>query len=264
MNSALQIQPIGEYFQNDIDGFVINPASWNKIPVKWHPVIDRIKESYLEHLGNKIHSIYLRGSLVRGFAVEGFSDLDSFAIVKENGLRWKDAWWTTEINTSLTKKYPFVKEVELMLSAVDDNNILENSNISMIIKTQSICIFGEGLGPNISKYKPGNSMMLNYRWIEDDFEDLIGMATITDDAMSNFLKKLIRTGFELVMEKEGKYTPDLYLCCKSFGKHFPEWKLGMENALYCYLNPSRIDEETFSSLTKLSKWMIEKVKLHLL
>ncbi len=264
MNTYVQIQPIGDYFKNDKNGFVINPASWDNIPIKWHPVVEQIKQSYFNQLGDTLHSVYLRGSIVRGCLVDGLSDLDTFAIVKGNGKRWENAYWANALNTFLTKNYDFVSEVELMLSSVNDEIIFENPNVAMMIKTQSLCVFGDDLGNSIQNYKPDKSMMLNYRWVESDYLEFIEKNKVSNEELKNFIKVLIRAGFELVMEMEGKYTPDLFYCYKSFSKYFPEWKEAMEKALFYYLNPSDINEKMMQSILELGEWLVGKVKLRLL
>jgi hypothetical protein len=262
--SDIQIRPIGAYFQNDQDGYVVNPASWNKIPVQWHPVIEPVKQSYLDHLGDNLHSIYLRGSLVRGLAVNRFSDFDSFAVIKEKGLRWENAPWAEELNKILSSKYEFIGELEMMLSSIDESLSLENPNLPMLIKTQSFCIFGEDLSPFFLKFKPDKTMMLNYRWIAFYVNQFNENKEPSPTELKNFLKVVIRTGFEIIMEEEGKYTPDLYLCFKSFSKYFPQKSQLMEKALFYYLNSSQWDESDRDSIVELGKFLVDKVKSRLL
>ncbi len=126
MTSKIPIQPIGTYFKNDKNGYVVNPASWDKIPLHWYPVIELVKQSYLNHLNGKLHSIYLRGSLVRGLAIDRFSDLDSFAIIYESDKYWETAFWKNELNDFISSRYDFVKELELMLSSYHDDFFMEN------------------------------------------------------------------------------------------------------------------------------------------
>lgn len=38
----------------------------------------------------------------------------------------------------------------------------------------------------------------------------------------------------------------------------------MEKALFCYLNPSKINAESIQIIEDLSNWLIQKVKTHLM
>jgi hypothetical protein len=190
--------------------------------------------------------------------------LDSFAIIFELEKYWETAFWKEELNTIISSKYDFVKELELMLTSYQDDFFNKNPRHSMIIKTQSLCIFGEDLSCSIPKFKPDKSMMLNYRWIDSDFQDFLSDKEMSEEDFQSFLKVVIRTGYEIVMQKEEKYTPDLYCCYESFSRYFPEWEQAMKKVLFCFINPSHNREEHRQTITELGKWLIKKVKTRLL
>ena len=51
------------------------------------------------------------------------------------------------------------------------------------------------------------------------------------------MKRILRTGFELVMGREQKYTRDLYPCYESFIKYYPQKKDDMYKTLELAINP---------------------------
>ena len=259
----ISIRKIGSFFQNDSKGFVINPTSWDNIPSRWLPIVAEVKHIYLTNIGDQLHSIYLRGSLVRGTLIENESDIDSFAIIKNHNFRWKQASWAEEANKKLKKKFEFLTEIEFMLCSLDQDGHLVNPKIAMILKTQSLCIFGDDLSPTISPFKPDKSMMLNYRWLASDLKSFMAKDNRTEADLKEFLKVLIRTGFEVIMQKEGRYTPDLYLCYRTFEKYFPEKGAVMQKALHCYLNPSSWNKKVELEIINLCNWLVQKVKKEL-
>ena len=263
-NPTIKIQAIGSFFQNDPEGFVINPASRKNIPEKWHPVIEAVKNHYIKQEKENLHSLYLRGSLVRGQAIDHVSDIDFFAVVKGGNFRWEEIPSANELNKNLVQKYPFVEEIEMMKSSLEDGMEFENPKLPMLIKTHSLCIFGEDLSPAIRNFKPDKSMMLNYRWLAEDFEDFSAKKRWSEEELKEFLKVVIRSGFEVVMEEEGRFTPDLFLCYKSFSKHFPEMEKLMEKALFYYLNPAFFNKQQKARLLVLCAFLIEKVKTRFL
>jgi len=42
----IEIQETGSYFKIDEDGYLINPASIEKIQEEWKPLVDEVVESY--------------------------------------------------------------------------------------------------------------------------------------------------------------------------------------------------------------------------
>jgi hypothetical protein len=50
-------------------------------------------------------------------------------------------------------------------------------------------------------------------------------------------RKILRTGYELVMFDENRWTNDLYLCWESFAKGYPDRAVLMRETLELALNP---------------------------
>lgn len=212
------------------------------------------------HLNDQIHSIYLRGSLPRALAIDGLSDVDTFALIRKDNTPWKKADWQPILENSLQTTYPFVKEVEIMLSSYHNNFFKANPKLSMILKTQSCCIWGEDIIPSLPKFKPGKAMMLNYRWIEDDVNSFLKKEKYEPIDCKEIMKVMIRTGFELVMERENSYTTDLFPCYESFSKYYPDKKADMLQALHLFLNPATNNSNLKSFVEKLGTWLSQEVQ----
>ncbi|MCM2676626.1 nucleotidyltransferase domain-containing protein [Alkalicoccobacillus plakortidis] len=65
----------------DSDGYIINPTSKTYIQDSFRPVVQSFTEMVQELLKNKLHSVYLYGSIGRGEAKVESSDLDLTVIV---------------------------------------------------------------------------------------------------------------------------------------------------------------------------------------
>jgi hypothetical protein len=74
--NRIEIQPKGSYFETDEEGFLISPASIEKIQEEWKPVIDDVVKAYQEAYGDKLRAVYVRGSVAKGEAIENVSDLN--------------------------------------------------------------------------------------------------------------------------------------------------------------------------------------------
>jgi predicted nucleotidyltransferase len=281
MNEILEI---GQVLEPDDKGFIINQSNLDKIVDPWWLVVEAVKEGYINNLGDKAHSIYIRGSVARGQAREQISDVDSLAVVhgKQPNLAWGAG-----LSKELAERFPFCAGVEIVCLPYDellhaDDNV--NASWRMMLKTQCVCIFGEDLTARLPAYRPGADMVVHAddvrRPIERLSDDLRALALIGKLPFSarffkflsdgcrpvvrlgcaEIMKRIIRAGFEVVMEEEGVYTRDLYPCYKIFSKHFPEKERSMRTALELAINPSSDPQEVLSFLDDFGPWIIAKAE----
>lgn len=216
-----------------------------------------MKEIYAHHYGEQIHSLWLRGSLPRGFMVDGFSDLDIFALIEnEEDWRWETVPWLSEIEGKLLEKYPFVQELDCNISSYTDNFLIERPALAMLIKTQSLCLLGWDICQELKYYKPGVEMALHYRWIKEDVEHFLNLSELTVSAVRTICKQMIRTLFELVMERMNEYTPDLYWCCWAFSDYYPERKEAAFQLLKWYVRPELRAEKVKPFIEEFGNWTI--------
>ena len=99
-----EIKPLGTYFTNTPNGYIINPTSFQLIPDQWLPLINEVKATCIDQFGSDLHSLYLRGSVPRGLASDGFADLDLLVLLSTKNLRWKPAKWLPDYQKSWQKK----------------------------------------------------------------------------------------------------------------------------------------------------------------
>ncbi len=263
-----KVREIGSFFKLDSSGYVMNEASMNYVLPPWDEVIKKIKKAYIDNLGSSLHSIYLRGSVVRGINPGEISDVDTFALIKDDMsyIDWKEAEWGPKFIKRLRRAYDFIEDVELMISSYSSEYGVLNPGLKMIIKSQSVCIHGEDVSAGIHPYTPGEKMMLNIHWIEEEISEFKKFLSENGDsekikiACRKLMKVILRTGFELVMEKENQYTVDLYPCYKTFSKYYSEKENQMYRALELYLEPS--DDVNFLRrfINEFGLWLVTVVR----
>lgn len=258
------IQTIGAFFPLSEEGFIINPTQQDNIPTHWQPVIADIVKQYQLHLGNQIHSIYLRGSVATGRVVDGFSDVDTFALLHRRGserIRWITAPFQPKVERQLQEKYDFINGVEMQLATYHTADFFaKQSHLAMVIKTQSLCLFGSSIAPLIKSYRPDKSVCLSYRWLEEDLNFFLKKEDKSIASIQAILKVLLRTGFELVIEREGQFTTDLYLCYHTFSKYYPSKQTTMRMVLFRYLNPDGNIPATVGLVKELGMWLLKECR----
>jgi Nucleotidyltransferase domain len=73
----MTILPIGDFLPLDAEGYLVNPCRRDVIAPPWSDAVTAIQSAYLHHHADRLHSIYVRGSVARGTAREGLSDIDT-------------------------------------------------------------------------------------------------------------------------------------------------------------------------------------------
>ncbi len=236
ITTKIEIKPKGSYFDVDKNGFLINPASAEKIQEKWKPLVGDIVEVYKGKYCEKLKNVYLRGSVAKGEAIEGVSDIDTFAYVDLSKEELKDNNTNRDMRKHIEEKYDFVEDIEM--GAFPISNITND----YIILNQSLCVYGEPI--SIPKLKVGKEMAIHsptfynrFTWFEKFLEKDESEQEIRKGCVW-LMKGLLRVGFELTMERSQKYTRDLYRCYETFSEYYPEKEAEMREVLDLALNPT--------------------------
>jgi len=87
-----EILKIGRLLKTDKDGYIVSESSAEKIASPWKEAVEEIKNAYLSHLGDIVHSIYVRGTVSRGEAIESISDIDTFAVITKKQEEIDRSW----------------------------------------------------------------------------------------------------------------------------------------------------------------------------
>ena len=236
----MKIESIGKFLSMDNDGFIINDLRIENIQPIWNEPIAIIVQQYHEYYNEKLHSIYLRGSVSRGLAVSYVSDIDTFALIySDDFIRWKSINKQEQIEQVIQSKFPFVSGIEMNIASFEQNFYLKNPRLAMVIQTQSLSIYGNDISNDLPKFRP-TDLCLNTKWFVNDLNDFkkkIENQTITLEDCKGVMKIIIRVGFELIVEREQQFTPDLYLCYQTFSKYYPTKEKEMRQALEYFLNP---------------------------
>ena len=265
--ASTEIKRIGSYLETDKQGFLQSRADAANITGSWLAVVEAVKSAYLEKFPDNIHSIYIRGSLVKGLAVEGTSDVDSFAVLKtgfEQTLSYEAfKAWAETVEQDVQAMFPFVTGVELGLETFEEAQDRENP-YALILKIEAACVYGENLAERISPYKPGPEMALQTNYFRSHLETFLAEYPEEPEPekpefLTWILRRFLRLGMELVMAQEQRFTRDLYLCYESFAKYFPEKKTEMYRALELAVNPTS-GEATEAFVAEFGEWLAQEAE----
>ncbi len=258
-----ELRRIGSYLETDAEGFLITLADAARIGAAWRPAVDRLITGYRKHFGTGLHSVYVRGSLVKGQAVEGFSDLDSFAVL-QTGVESSDTRdWARTLEADIVLAFPIVAGVET--DTVPMQDILDRSNYyAFALKTEAACVYGDDLAAKLEPYRITPEIAFQTRY----FSHHLGLfrREYADEPEAEkpefvawLMRRFLRLGMELVMIEEGRFTRDLYLCHESFAKHYPERAGEMYRALELAINPET-GPEVEGYIGEFGGWLEDEAK----
>ncbi len=256
LKKEIEIKPIGLYFDVDKDGFLVNPASIDKISKEWKPAVDDVIQIYRKQFGDKLKNVYIRGSVATGQAIKDVSDLDTFAYVdleKEE----IEKGWAKNINSELKNKYPFITYIEFNARPISN---YKNESFKL---NKAVSVYGDAL--DVMKMRPGKDMIRHIQKLAEKTELLekqLNQSTPTElkNYCDFYMKEILRSGFDITMERSKRYTRDLYLCYKDFSEYYPEKESQMREVLYYALNPTSDKLKIVQIKESIVPWLLEESK----
>lgn len=257
-----KIKRLGGYLEADEHGYLKKRADVSNIRGRWLEAVEATREVYVSGWGDALHSVYVRGSVANGFAVENVSDLDSFAVFREGRFDGPSAeTWEERAARDLQERFPFVAGFELICAPFERAIDRENPD-AFITKVESACVCGEDLAAKIEGYRPGPEMAFQTRYFRrhlDVFASEYPLESEQDqpETLAWLLRRFLRLGMELVMDREQRFTRDLYPCYQSFAKHYPQKQGEMYRALELAVNPiSSPEAEDFAR--NFGEWLAKE------
>lgn len=255
------IQNIGTILDVDENGFVVKQAAVEKIQTRWRPAVDVIVAAYRHHFGRDLYSVYIRGSVALGRAIDNISDIDSIALV--NMSREKiDLSWRQAFEAEFAKSFLFINGVEIIVQPL--GNIGKGSRI--MIKTQAVCVYGEDISDTLPSLKPGEGMAQHIFGLERDIKNMKDFLRQDDKDSAEIqrkctwiMKRILRSGCELVMERSQSYTRDLYPCYELFARYYPQKDAEMYRVLEMAVNPTSNRREIINILDDFGGWITGEI-----
>lgn len=235
---------IGRFLPLDENGRLVSDCT-SIIATPWNSVVDVFRQHAVEFLGDYMHSLYIRGSVARGLAISGLSDLDAFAVIIGEIDKSARKEWLLETGTKMEFEFPFCVGIDVDFL---DHDLLLNSSrgadFRFLIKTQSTCIAGKDLRPRLGSFAPDLAVAFGCRCLKQDSSDFHRIFLEEVDSSERemqcewMMRKLLRAAGEIAMLKLGRYSRDLFLCWESFSEVYPFFSDEMQNVLHLAVNPS--------------------------
>lgn len=206
----------------------------DKISEVWNEPIQISIDIIRQLIKKQLVSVYLRGSVENNTQISHISDIDlviifskSISLVVRNKLQRR--------LDVVRKDYPFVSKVDLMYINILD---IKSTSKRVLVKLTSRCVFGSSVERLIPNLQAGNDIAVTLNTLKADLHSFLGSNKYSSKEKCTWMmKKILRSGAELVSERSGLYIRDLYCCYKVFIKFYPKYRKEMYECLKLAIAP---------------------------
>ncbi|WP_030324070.1 nucleotidyltransferase domain-containing protein [Streptomyces sp. NRRL B-3229] len=213
----------------DAEGCIEREGSLGLVPHPFRPVVAAARDRVLDLFGSRLHSAYLYGSIPRGTARVGRSDLDLLLALNEEPTE-ADREDVRMLGEALDGEFPQIDGAgTLLYSRTLLLSELERHDMGWFVACLCTPLLGDDLAEYLPRYRPdsllaretnGDLALLLPRWREridaaDSDETRRRLVRFTS-------RHLVRTAFTLVMPRWNGWTSDLAEMAEVFAAYYPE------------------------------------------
>lgn len=253
----------GRFWRSDSNGFLLNDTAISAIDDRYLNAIRQAATIYRTQLGATLHSLYLRGTVPRGMAVAGVSDLDTLALVNDESA-WQQPDWAESAEVIVLNAMPELAGVQFETAGVEAIDSTSGDELNFLLKVQALCIDG----PHFTATRPrfrADAVVANIDLVQiaDDVDEARSALAVNQDVTywsRRIAKNLVRAGFALVMEAEGRFTRDLALCARTFAHHHPGQAVAIEEVVSLALRPPTEAAVTLDLLDRFGGWIVAEAE----
>ncbi|WP_343242838.1 nucleotidyltransferase domain-containing protein [Streptomyces sp. SID12501] len=218
----------------DEHGFIAREGSLARVPPAFRPVVGAARDRVVDVFGARLHSAYVYGSIPRGTARVGRSDLDLLLVLREEPTE-ADRAAARALDAALDDEFEQIDgSGTLLASRAQALSDLERHDLGWFVACLCTPLLGEDLAGHLPRYRPdsllaretnGDLALCLPRWRRQIAEATAPGAPpgAVRARVRGISRRLVRTGFTLVMPRWEGWTSDLYEMAEAFAAYYPEW-----------------------------------------
>ncbi|MER5202939.1 nucleotidyltransferase [Streptomyces sp. NPDC002825] len=239
------------------DGTIAREGALDRVPAEFAPVVTAARARISEAFGpDRLHSAYLYGSVPRGTAVAGVSDLD-VQLALHGEPTEADRAAAREVEAALDRELPQIDGAGILLSGTGALlSELERHDLGFFVACLCTPLLGPDLAAELPPYRPtsllaretnGDLALLLPGWRAQPAGRVLGRRVG---------RRLVRTGFTLVMPRWGGWTSDLDRSAEVFGAYYPERAEQMRLAAEVGRSPAPDPAVLRMLIEDLAPWLV--------
>ncbi len=217
----------------DDQGFIRNDYSVDKIQPEFKRVVDSVVQQLTQRLPEQIDGIYLYGSVPRGTAAVGRSDLD-VSIILNAPITESSKRVFQEISNAIPDIHPEISKIDIDPGYL--NTIQKPEELyhwQFWIKHCCCCVWGNDRAASFVKHQPKLEIARALNGDLPAFLDQMAdnFSKMDDKAVAKIIgKKLVRAAYYFIAVKDGSWYIDLAQCGQAAKKHYPNQQHDIELA----------------------------------
>lgn len=255
----------------DAHGFIAREGSLARVPAAFRPVVAAAGARLADAFGTRLHSAYLYGSIPRGTARVGVSDLDLLLALREEPTR-ADRAEADALGAALDEEFGQIDGCgTLLYSRARLLSAPERYDLGWFVACLCTPLLGEDLAARLPRYRPGSLLARetngDLHLLLPHWRRRIAAADGTEQArrpLVRFMSRhLVRTGFTLVMPRWGGWTSDLHEMAEAFARYYPQRGGQMRDAAVVGVDPVGEADVLASYVDDLGPWLAaEYTRVH--
>ncbi|MFE7653537.1 nucleotidyltransferase domain-containing protein [Streptomyces bottropensis] len=248
----------------DSQGYIEREGALARVGEDFRPVVVAARERVAQLFEGRLDSAYLYGSIPRGRARPGRSDLDLLLVLRGEPAE-ADRAAARSLDEALDARFPQIDGAgTLLVCRAQVLSDLERYDLGWFLACLCTPLLGEDLARELPRYRPdsllaretnGDLALHLPRW-------RARLAAADDDARRRLVRgwsrRLVRTGFTLVMPQWNGWTSDLREMAQAFGEYYPERAAQMRAAAVAGYEPDADVGVLRSYLDDLGPWLAQE------
>jgi predicted nucleotidyltransferase len=221
----------------DPEGYIRPEADLANVQPEYHDVPDAAAALLADEFGARLHSAYLYGSVVRGNAVPGRSDVDLAAVLLAAPTD-EDRRRAERVERALTQRFPVVCSAGVRLTHLGEvRSPDQRYGWQVFLRALAVCIWGQDLRPGLPPTKPSAAVAAG---LHGDTHAVFAHArqtlgTSTDPEVIGGVcrmaaRRMVQVAFAVVMAREGVWATVLEEQAAAVGVAFPRWTAAVGRA----------------------------------
>lgn len=214
----------------DPEGYIRPEADLANVQPEYQGLPGAAAGLLAQELGPRLHSAYLYGSVVRGNAVPGRSDVDLLAVLRA-APEEEDRRRAGRVERALVERFPVLFSAGVGLTHLQEvRSPAQRYGLQVFLRELAVCIWGEDLRPGLPRTKPSAAVAAGFH---DDAHAVLArarqtLATSTDPEVIRRVcrmtsRRMVQLGFAVVMARQGRWATVLEEQAAAVGAAFPEW-----------------------------------------
>lgn len=245
----------------DPAGYILNQTSTQKIHPVYRELLNQILAMLKRCAGAKLHSVYIYGSVGRGEAVQGISDIDLTVLLSSPLLPQEKVLLDRE-TAALIRLNPLVPKVDYDMGVVAEVLRQENQFYwGFWLKHVCSCIYGEDLSVKWPRMKPDIRICqaMNQDLMETlaDYRKAILEKETDAYTLQSILKRIVRGAYCYVAVSDESWSTDIHKNLQILQHYFPNEVYFEEIEAVFLLQKPLITEEVLTYLDYFIAWFSE-------